>query len=139
MRLILPVAEAARRSLPSKSFIACCRPSTARTISLVTPRIVRSPFTSHLPAPFAFADFDLKVSFGNFATSKKSGLFRWPSRFSWSVSIEAASMSAVKASLSGAFGSYSAVPVKVAKPPFTVEIPKCGMVKPTAEWAVSRV
>ena len=67
-------------------------PSTSSVTSLVTPCIVRSPTSLNLPAAPGTTRFDLKVSVGYLATSKKSGLFRWVSRRSLLVVMVVASM-----------------------------------------------
>ena len=89
-RLIFVVATAPRRVEPHGSF---CSPVISSTVSRtlrVTPWMVRSPVRAR-PSPWAFAPVDLKVSVGNFSTSKKSALRRCASRFSSLVLMDAAS------------------------------------------------
>ena len=71
-------------------------PFTSKTTGLVTPWIVRSPAILNLPLPAGSTEVDLNVNVGYFATSKKSGLFRWASRFGSRVLIEEASIVASK-------------------------------------------
>src|SRR5947209_2866522 len=54
--------------------------------------MVRSPATLNLSLPADSTLFDLKVMSGHLAVSKKSGDLRWPSRFSFRVSTEEASI-----------------------------------------------
>ena len=60
--------------------------STGITIDLVTPCRVRSPVTSR-PAFVLLAEVLANPMVGNFSASKKSALFKCPSRFSFPVSI----------------------------------------------------
>src|SRR5579859_3143001 len=56
--------------------------------------MTKSPVTASLPSPVRATRVDLKESVGNFSTSKKSALFRCPSRWASQVLTEAASIEA---------------------------------------------
>ena len=63
--------------------------SNSIVIGFVTSLIVRLPSTESLSEPESLTDVEAKVIFGKFATSKKSGDCRWPSRSALRVSTEA--------------------------------------------------
>jgi hypothetical protein len=88
-----------------------------------------------LPAGFTFVA--LKSSVGNFATSKKSGLLRWPSRSPLPVSMLEASMLAAIAVAPGFFASKSMVPENFLNDPRTHETIRCFTLKETVEWTGS--
>src|SRR5262249_4437511 len=59
-------------------------------MGLVTPCSVKSPVTEYL-SPLFVTDFDTNVIFGNWVALKKSGPFRWSSRFWFQVETDDAS------------------------------------------------
>src|SRR5271156_437632 len=122
-RLIVVVAETPRRELPLGSLIGgVVGPSTSRTVSLVTPWMVRSPVTFNLPAPADSTFFDWKVIVGYLATSKKWSLRRSLSRISTRVSTELASMVTFTEALLRS-GESTTTPLTLVKAPLTVEMP----------------
>src|ERR1039458_8126487 len=85
--------------------------------------MVRSPVTLSFPGPSASVRFDLNVSVGNFAASKKLGLRRSLSRISTRVSTELASMVTSISVLPGLAGSVVTLSVIVVKAPLYPLLP----------------
>src|SRR5437773_202275 len=110
LRLIFVVACAPARVLPHGSFISGVGPSTSRTTGRVTPCRVRSPLTLYRPVPAGSILVETNVIFGYLATSRKSGLRRWLSRFSMCVSMLAGSISASIRERAGSDSLASTVP-----------------------------
>ena len=88
LRLIIAVAEKPARFPPI--IPASIKPVffPRRVMVLVMPLIVKSPITSYSSVPNLLTVLLLKKMLGNCSASKKSGLFKLPSRFAFSVSIE---------------------------------------------------
>src|SRR6266478_8720867 len=131
-RFIFVVAFAATRVLPHGSFTGGVGPSTSRTASLVTPRMVRSPVIFSLPAETCSIFFDLKVIVGYFATSKNLSLLRSSSRLGSLVSTVFASMVISTVDLLMSRSSQFTVPVTPLNCPRTVEIIRCFTANPAA-------
>ena len=111
--------------------------SSSRTTCLVTPRMVRSPCRSYPPRLPSSTLVDLKLMVGKFSTSRKSGLRRCPSRLSLAVLIDAASMLASTAQLSGSSGAKSMLASNSSKLPETLLITMCFTLKVILVWLLS--
>src|SRR5579872_535592 len=82
--------------------------------------MVRSPATASSSSAFLVTPVDLKVSAGNFSASKKSALFRWASRCSSPVWMEAAWIEASTVDLVMSCSSICRVPGQFGELPFHV-------------------
>ena len=102
----------------------------------VTPWIVRSPVSLNA-GPLPVTPVELKVIFGYFAASRKSGDLRWASRWSSCVSIESTSSSTATALGMSVPAGTSIVPVSVLKRPRTFAMTMWRMTNSAAEWAGS--
>ena len=116
------------------SLISGVGPSTSSTTGFVTPFMVRSPFTLSFPSPAFSTLVDLKVIFGFFSASKKSGERRWSSRFCSRVSMLAVSITASTLDLVRSFSSSFTVPAVLPNSPRTLEIAMCRTVKLACVW-----
>ena len=67
-------------------------------MDLVTPCNVKSPVRTKF-SPLGLTEVEVNVAVGNFSTSKKSAVLRWPSRCSLSVVMDATSISALSYSM----------------------------------------
>src|SRR5580658_2828446 len=96
--------------------------SMCRTTDFVTPCSVRSPVTRYSSPDFA-TDLLAKVIVGNFATSKKSGLFRCPSRCATPVSTVVVSIVAFTLDFERSFSSKVITPLIFENRPRTFDRP----------------
>src|SRR6185369_719771 len=130
------VASSPMRVLPHGSFVGALGPSTSNTTFRVTPWMFRSPATVSTPF-FLETRLDLKVSVGNFSTSKKSALFRCPSRCASPVLMVAeSSETSTPDFVRSALSSFN-VPVTPLNSPFTFEIIMCRTLNSAWEWTGS--
>src|SRR5579863_291019 len=137
LRLILPLAEMPMRVLPQGSLFGAVGPSTSNVTGLVTPCTVRSPVTRYSASPLRSTFVDLNVIWGYFSASKKSALFRCPSRCASPVlivemSIEASTVDKVESARCSV-----RVPTRPEKDPFTLEIIMWRTLNSAEEWAGS--
>ncbi len=137
MRLTLTEPSKPIRWLP-KGSVAAPWNSNGMVTDLVMSLMVRSPVTV-ATSPSTSKEVPTKVIFGNCSTSKKSGLFRWPSRPSLRVLTLAASMTTRRLDAAGLAPSMVAVPSNDSKVPRTLVTIACRATKPTWLCAGSRM
>src|SRR5579862_3494444 len=100
--------------------------------------MVRLPVTAYSASPFFATLVDLKVILGNFSTSKKSALFRWPSRCASPVFTVATSTEASTEERVASVACSVSTPERPEKLPLTLEIIMCLTLNSAPEWAGSR-
>src|ERR1019366_11954 len=137
LRVILAGAEMPTRRLPQGSLAGWLSPSTSKVTGLVTPCRARSPVTVNSPPEAGVTLADLKVIVGNVSASKKSALFRWPSRCSSPVEMVLMGIEASIADLVTSASSRLRTPERPVNLPFTLEIIMCLTLNSAAEWAGS--
>src|SRR3982751_498940 len=102
-------------------------------MGLVTQCMVRSPVTLYLSPDFS-TRCGVNVISGHFWTSKKSGDFRWPSRFSLLVLMLAGSTFSSTRVFDGSSLSQAKVEENLGNCPRTVVTTMCLTEKPTVLW-----
>src|SRR6266545_1525542 len=136
LRLILVWALKPALVVP-QGVLACPAYSTESTTGLVMSRMVSSPYSLPWVSSRSSTRLLLKVIYGYFSTSRKSGERRCVSRRSSPVTRLEASICTSTLAAVGLFSSASIVPVNTLKRPRTVEIIRCLAENWISEWAGS--